>query len=116
MDVEQLLITFRSLPIPVRVLVFRLLEKQRALVLCERLHLHEQTELIGAMADPEGMYLFQQLDPVDRALLLEELPARVAKRLLAALSAESRSAISELLGYPKDSVGGNDDLQLSSHL
>lgn len=105
MDFEQLLITFRSLPIPVRVLVFRLLEKQRALDLFERLHPHEQAELIGAMADPEGTYLFQQLDPADRACLLEELPAKVAKRLLAALSAESRSAIGELLGYPKDSVG-----------
>ena len=49
--------------------------------------------------------LFEDLDPDDRARLTEEMPAKVARRLLAGLSPNERRLTSTLLGYPEDSAG-----------
>lgn len=88
-----------------RVAIFRLLEKAKALEIFEHLDHREQAELVEAMGDPESTQLLMQLSPDDRAELIEELPAKVAKRLLATMNPEARAAVSELLGYPKESVG-----------
>ena len=45
------------------------------------------------------------MDPDDRARLTEEMPAKVARRLLAGLSPNERRLTSTLLGYPEDSAG-----------
>jgi magnesium transporter len=49
--------------------------------------------------------LFEEMDPDDRARLTEEMPATVARRLLAGLSPNERRLTSTLLGYPEDSAG-----------
>ena len=49
--------------------------------------------------------LFEGLDPDDRARLTEEMPAKVARRLLAGLSPNERRLTATLLGYPEDSAG-----------
>ena len=49
--------------------------------------------------------LFEEMDPDDRARLTEEMPAKVARRLLAGLSPNERRLTSTLLGYPEDSAG-----------
>jgi magnesium transporter len=45
------------------------------------------------------------MSPDDRAYLLDELPARVAKRLVRMLSPAERQATSLLLGYKEDTAG-----------
>lgn len=87
------------------VVIFRLLEKSLALEVFEALSSSEQAELVSAMEDPEMGQLLSQEDPADLVALLEELPAKVVKRTIAALSKESRDKVNLLLGYPPESAG-----------
>ncbi len=88
-----------------RVLLFRLLEKERALQTFELLPVEEEVALIQAMEAPDVIAVLEGLDPDDAARLFEELPASVTKRLLARVNAETRTAVNILLGYPDDSAG-----------
>ena len=45
------------------------------------------------------------MDPDDRARLVDEMPAKVAKQLLAGLSPRERALTATLLGYPENSAG-----------
>jgi magnesium transporter len=95
----------RELPQAQKVILFRLLEKDRAIEVFERLDIAEQTDLVRAMTDPDAVRLLEQLDPDMRTHLLDELPAKVTKRLLAALTPDARQAVNVLLGYPEESAG-----------
>ncbi len=95
----------REIPPSQQALVFRLLEKQRALDVFERLDRWEQTQLVRAMEDPDLVQLIEAIEPDARVRLLEELPAKVVKRILLELSGETLASISVLLGYPDDSAG-----------
>jgi len=95
----------REMPPSQQALVFRLLEKQRALDVFERLDRWEQTQLVRAMEDPDLVQLIEAIEPDARVRLLEELPAKVVKRILLELSGETLASISVLLGYPDDSAG-----------
>ena len=64
-----------------------------------------QGDLIHDLQDAEVAAIFAELDPDDRVWLLDELPATLAPRLLRGLSAKERDMTSEVLGYPKGSVG-----------
>lgn len=88
-----------------RAVVFRLLEKSRALAVFEALDPTHQQQLLDALADDSVHELFLHLDADDRARLLDEMPAKVANRLLAALPDEARDNTNLLLGYPKESAG-----------
>lgn len=89
-----------------RALPFRLLPKTRAMRVFEMLDPPIQEELLDALrGDRRAHEVVEGLDPDDRARLLDEVPAAVAKRLLAGLSPEERAATAELLGYPEDSAG-----------
>lgn len=88
-----------------QVVVFRLLGKDRAMEVFDQLAPTEQSELVGAMATPEVVSLFEDLDPDDRVRLFEELPAKVAKRIIASLSKEARQSVTTLMGYPAESAG-----------
>ncbi len=94
-----------ELPQAQKVVLFRLLEKDRAIEVFERLDIAEQTDLVRAMTDPDAVRLLETLDPDMRTHLLDELPAKVTKRLLAALSPDARQAVNVLLGYPEESAG-----------
>ncbi|MCS7209614.1 MAG: magnesium transporter [Fimbriimonadales bacterium] len=95
----------REMPPSQQALVFRLLEKQRALDVFEHLDRWEQTQLVRAMEDPDLVQLIEAIEPDARVRLLEELPAKVVKRILLELSGETLASISVLLGYPEDSAG-----------
>jgi magnesium transporter len=95
----------QELPQAQRVILFRLLEKDRAIEVFERLEGADQTALVRAMTDPDAVRLLEGLDADLRAHIFDELPAKVTKRLLAALNPEAREAVNILLGYPEDSAG-----------
>lgn len=88
-----------------RAVPFRLLPKDRALAVFEALDPVHQGELLQALADVDVDALFVGIDADDRARLLDEVPAKVARRLLASLPEVARRNTNILLGYPEDSAG-----------
>ena len=88
-----------------RAIPFRLLAKDRALAVFEALDPAVQQELLEGLRDARVQQIFSELDPDDRARLTEEMPAKVARRLLAGLPRHERRMTSMLLGYPEDSAG-----------
>jgi magnesium transporter len=88
-----------------RAVMFRLLPKNRALAVFEALDTVHQQQLLEALADESVHELFLHIDADDRARLLDEMPAKVANRLLASLPDDARTNTNLLLGYPEESVG-----------
>jgi magnesium transporter len=85
-------------------LAFRLLPRENAGdAFSELEHDHQERliEELGAGAQP----IVEAMDPDDRAALLDELPPKVARRLLAALKPADRRETQAILGYPPESVG-----------
>jgi magnesium transporter len=88
-----------------RAVAYRLLGKNVALEVFESLDPALQRDLVVALRDEDVASLFAELDPDDRVVLIDELPAKVAKHLLQGLPAEERALTSEVLGYPHGSIG-----------
>ena len=88
-----------------RAVRFRLLPKDRALEVFELLDPIHQQELLEGLREASVRQLFEDMDPDDRARLVDEMPAKVAKRLLAGLSLHDRALTATLLGYPENSAG-----------
>lgn len=86
-------------------IVFRLLDKDRALLVFEELEPVDQQSILAGLQDQAFRVLVEDMDPDDRARMLTEAPAVVAKRVLEGLSATERQMTAELLGYPTGSVG-----------
>ncbi|HEX6968481.1 MAG TPA: magnesium transporter [Micromonosporaceae bacterium] len=85
--------------------LFRLLDKDRALAVFEELEPVDQQSILLGLRDQAFRELVENMDPDDRARMLTEAPAKVVKRVLAGLSAHERQMTAELLGYPPRSVG-----------
>jgi magnesium transporter len=49
--------------------------------------------------------LVEEMDPDDRARLIDEVPAGVARQLMAGISADEQEMTRRLLGYPDESAG-----------
>lgn len=90
---------------PERAVAFRLLPKDRAIVVFEAFDPPLQSELLESLRETKVRELVEQLDPDDRARLVDEMPASVASKLLAGLSPEERRLTSILLGYADESAG-----------
>ncbi|MBO9306976.1 magnesium transporter [Thermomicrobium sp.] len=103
--VAELVACLRRMKPRNQVVVFRLLDKERALEVFESLTRGEQRDLVQAMEDPDLVKLFAQLDTEEQVRLFEELPAKVVKRVTQELPPESRQAASAILGYPEGSAG-----------
>jgi len=88
-----------------RAVLFRLLEKQEAVEVFESLPLEEQQELLGSFKQEQLREIVEHMSPDDRACLLDEVPAKVAKRLLGLLTSEERAATALLLGYGENTAG-----------
>lgn len=87
------------------VLLFRLLDKDRAIEVFEELEPEDQQNVLTGLRDRAFRDLVEAMDPDDRARLLGEAPAKFAQRVLAGLSPRERAMTAELLGYPEGSVG-----------
>lgn len=88
-----------------QVVVFRLLNKDKALEVFQNLEVSAQQQLLKAFTDDRTTELFQSLEPDDRVQLMEELPAVVAKKLVSLLAEEDRKITMDLMGYPSESAG-----------
>lgn len=86
-------------------LVWRVLNRDRALEVFEELGPRQQQELLNGMRDQAFREILESMDPDDRARLLGEAPATFARRVLQGLSPRERAMTASLLGYPEGSVG-----------
>lgn len=94
-----------ELPTELRSQVFRILPKSVAADVFSYLDIDTQHSMITAMSEKEAGSILDELYADDAADLLEEMPANVVKKLLAAASPETRRDINHLLNYPEDSAG-----------
>ncbi|MGO1174249.1 MAG: magnesium transporter [Actinomycetaceae bacterium] len=94
-----------ALPGPDAAVVFRLLDKDTAAEVFDRLGTGAQAELVGELGDAPAAEVFAALDPDDQARLLDELPARVAKRIISSFDPDQLGSAMLLLGYAPGSVG-----------
>src|SRR5699024_12200778 len=101
-DIADML--YRLPPVDAAV-VYRLLHKDKAIDVCERLDSATQADLVTELAETEVVRVFEALDPADIVGLLDELPAKRTKRLLRTLSPRQRTATAPILGYPHGSIG-----------
>ena len=88
-----------------RAIAFRLLEKNRALAVFEGFSPSLQRELVGALGEADVADVFQQMNLDDRVELLDELPAKIAGRMVRYLTPGERQLTSVVLGYPQGSIG-----------
>jgi len=88
-----------------QVIIYRLLSKDKALSLFEQLDTTDQEQLIHSFTDEAAIEIISELEPDDRVRLLDELPASVVKRMIAALSYEERAATNLLMGYEEGTAG-----------
>ena len=87
------------------VVLLRILPQDVAAEVFEHIPISGQEELLQALGDVDVAKILNELAADDRTALLEELPAKATQRMLGLLSPEKRKVASELLGYPKNSVG-----------
>lgn len=102
LDIAQLL---ESVSHEKEVLAFRLLPKSLAVTVFEYFDTEQQQKLLESFGDQGVRALLEAMPPDDRAELLEEVPAMVARRLLQVLSPEQRQITMELLGYQEGTAG-----------
>ena len=105
MHAEEVVTAMRELGGAEQLVLFRLLDRNRALEVFELLDRTEQSALVRGMEDPEIARLLEGLDTETRLRVFDELPAKVVKRILRELSPEARASVNVFLGYPEDSAG-----------
>lgn len=86
-------------------ILLRILPHDLAAEVFEYLSVEDQEKLLHALGNEQVAAILNEIAPDDRTALLEELPAAATQKLLNLLSPEERKIASELLGYPKHSIG-----------
>lgn len=105
MDTDDVVDLLESLPTPEAAIVFRLLDKNESIAVFDELDSGAQTDLVAEFGQSQIAHVFGSLDPEDKAWLLDEVPAKVAKRLVSSFDAGEMEAANTLLGYSPQSVG-----------
>ena len=85
--------------------LLRILPRHVSAEVFEYLSRSDQEALLHALAKEDVAAILNDMTPDDRTALLEELPSAATHKLLELLSVEERKVATELLGYPKHSVG-----------
>ena len=85
--------------------LLRLLPRELAAEVFEYLPLEDQEQALQALGTEDVARILNDIAPDDRTALLEELPSKVTQKLLSLLNPEERKIATDLLGYPKNSVG-----------
>ena len=101
----EILFAMNDLSPEEQVIVFRLLAKDRALLIFEGLDTEHQHNLLRSFAGERTIEFVDGLAPDDRVRLLDELPAGVAKKLINSLSPDERKITNILMGYEQETAG-----------
>jgi magnesium transporter len=94
-----------SIPVDEAVVAFRLLPKNLAISVFDDMDGASQNQLLEAFSDQAARNFLEAMPPDDRAELLDEVPAKVARRLLQILSPNQRRVTLQLLGYQEETAG-----------
>lgn len=97
------------------VLLFRLIPKENASMVFTYLEPEEQQVLLEVFTDKELKFIMDEMFIDDTVDIIEEMPANVVKRMLAA-AGDKRNAINTILNYPDDSAGSIMTLEYISLL
>ena len=85
--------------------LLRILPRDLAAQVFEYLPVADQERMLQALGSEQVAQILNDISADDRTALLEELPAAATQKLLNLLSPEQRKIATDLLGYPKDSIG-----------
>ena len=85
--------------------LLRLLPRGLAADVFEYLPLDDQEQVLHALGNEQVAQILNDIAPDDRTRLLEELPAAATQKLLGLLNPAERKVATDLLGYPKNSIG-----------
>ncbi|MFW6105300.1 MAG: magnesium transporter [Chloroflexota bacterium] len=94
-----------SIPKDEAVIAFRLLPKSLAISVFDDMDGAFQNQLLEAFSDQAARNFLEAMPPDDRIELLDEVPAKVARRLLQILSPDQRRVTLQLLGYDEETAG-----------
>lgn len=86
------------------VLLFRLIPKENAAMVFTYLEAEEEQVLLEAFTDNELKNIMDDMFIDDTVDIIEEMPANVVERMLAAAGSK-RNSINVVLNYPEDSAG-----------
>ena len=87
------------------ILVYRLLDKEKAAEVFTELDSDIQEKMIGVLTDKELKDVVDELYFDDAVDIIEEMPSNVVKRILKHINPEDRKVINKLLQYPEESAG-----------
>ncbi len=96
---------FEELDDEKKLIVYRLLTKEKAAEVFAELDSDVQEKLINGFSDKELKNVIDELFMDDTVDLIEEMPSNVVKRILRNIDSSDRKIINELLNYPEDSAG-----------
>ena len=96
---------FEELDDEKKLIIYRLLSKEKAAEVFAELDPDVQEKLINVFSDKELRNVINELFMDDTVDLIEEMPSNVVKRILKNIGTEDRKIINELLNYPEDSAG-----------
>lgn len=96
---------FEEVPEKDVMLIYRILPKGLASDVFVEMDSDMQKVLIEALTDDELREVLDELFMDDTVDIIEEMPARVAKRIIKQTDANTRKLINQLLNYPEDSAG-----------
>ena len=85
--------------------LLRILPNDLAAEVFEYLPVEDQEKMLHALGTEKVAQILNDIAPDDRTALLEELPSAATQKLLALLQPEERKIATDLLGYPKGSIG-----------
>ena len=95
----------QELSIENQAIAYRLLSKDMALFVFERLDTDFQLKLIRSFTEESAVEIITALDPDERVRLFDEMPATFTKKMLAALSPQEREMTHLLMGYEDQTAG-----------
>lgn len=102
-DIAHLL---ESSPPPSRWMLWRLIDSETEGEVLQELSDDIQTQILERMDTDQLVGVTEGLDADDIADILQQLPKRVTKEVLAAMSASDRQRVESVLSYPEDTAGG----------
>ncbi|MCL2634721.1 MAG: magnesium transporter [Oscillospiraceae bacterium] len=98
-------VMLEELPIEKGVLLFRILPKDMAAEVFAELYSEVQQALIERLSAKEIHNVIEELFLDDAVDFIEEMPAAIAKKVLAHAAPETREQINQILKYPENSAG-----------
>ncbi|MCK9267870.1 MAG: magnesium transporter [Alkaliphilus sp.] len=87
------------------IILFRLLQKDKAAEVFSHLTYQQRKDIVNAMNETQLKEILEELFFDDKIDFLEEMPSNVIKRILATATEEERKLVNQFLKYPENSAG-----------